>query len=158
MRKSKKPVLALALVMSLFACSHAKTQTDRAATAEPTATQALGEAKFTSRMNMDEYLKTIALPKMASSHLVHQCFLNNPKATKKELARGNLSYRFEVKLVADENQVIVDQVYLSSFKNYPKWAKPCLIEGYKKFTFPPFPDASAKSTSAFGEVNMTWKP
>jgi hypothetical protein len=105
---------------------------------------------------INEYLKTVALPKILNSHVVHECFLENKRASKKELKPGFLSFRFEIKLVPEGKRVVPENVYLSSFQNVPEWTKPCLNKGYQKFSFPPFPDTKLESASAFGTINVNW--
>jgi len=155
-------VLLLVLVSS---CSHSKPKTEEASpianviptpTDTPLAMPDCGKRGCGSSEN--DYLNSVALPKILNSSLVQECFLNRPKVKAKELKPGFLSFRFEIKLVPEGKKVVPESVYLSSFQNVPEWTKPCLIKGYQNFVFPPFPDKNLKSTSAFGTVNTTWAP
>ena len=164
MMKFYGSVLLVSIVL-MSACSHSKPKADEN---PPPLTKQDSETREVMSMpdcgpkgcgsSANDYLNTVALPKILNSSVVQKCFLSNPKTKKKELKPGFLSYRFEITLAALQNQVVVDNVYLSSFQNVPEWTKPCLIDGYRKFTFPPFPDKNMKSTSAFGTVSTSWNP
>ena len=161
----KIPAAIAGILLNFWSCSHSppKTSSDQALAPSPSTTPSndndlVINLRKNSPMGVNEYLDTIVLPKIVNSGLVHDCFLDSSRASKRELASGHLSFQFEIKLEAAENQVNVTQVYLSSIQNLPNWAKPCLISGYKKFIFPPFPDPTLATKSAFGEVNMTWEP
>jgi hypothetical protein len=163
----KLDVLTLLILTVLGSgCSHGKSeQLPEVAPSEagildtpmPESTEILSLPKGSST-SINDYLNQVALPKIVNANVVHECFLDNPKAKSKELRTGRLSFRFEIKLTAEGKQVVPENVYLSSFSNVPEWTKPCMIKGYQKLKLPPFYDSSVKTTSAFGTINMSWTP
>jgi hypothetical protein len=157
--------IALLLALTVFgsSCSHSKpSEVKKDSTLEPEYTPRPGEPPLelpkSMGMTMNEYLNNVALPKITDSKIVNKCFLDTKHANAKERASGHLSFQFEIKLLKRDQEVIVTQAIIASSENLPEWTKPCIIRNYKTLIFPTFPDPLVNSTSAFGSMDMSWKP